>query len=165
MAGRAVEATASGGPAGYDAGKKIKGLQRQLRADAAGFSFGIVVLETSIQDRDGVLPVHRGMVKKIPRVSKLWADGAYRVVELALMNAQQGLEPIHEHVTNSKDMKGFTVLFRRWVVECPFVWLGRCRRLAKDDERSLERSLAWAASAGQSLHDASGGTGDLSTKY
>ena len=39
---------------------------------------------------------------------------------------------------------GFRVLPRRWVVERTFAWLGRCRRLAKDFERSIESSAAWA---------------------
>ena len=38
----------------------------------------------------------------------------------------------------------FVVLPRRWVVERTFAWLGRCRRLAKDFERSIESSAAWA---------------------
>ncbi|WP_352973249.1 transposase, partial [Mesorhizobium sp. M1406] len=31
----------------------------------------------------------------------------------------------------------------RWVVERTFAWLGRCRRLAKDFERSIESARAW----------------------
>ena len=44
--------------------------------------------------------------------------------------------------------KGFTVLYRRWVVERTFAWMGRCRRLAKDVERTLASSLAWVKLAG-----------------
>ena len=40
--------------------------------------------------------------------------------------------------------KGFKLLPRRWVVERTFAWLGRCRRLAKDWETSIESSTAWA---------------------
>ncbi|MBE7731401.1 transposase, partial [Komagataeibacter sp. FXV3] len=31
----------------------------------------------------------------------------------------------------------------RWVVERTFAWLGRCRRLAKDWEKSIASSTAW----------------------
>jgi len=41
-------------------------------------------------------------------------------------------------------VKGFVVIARRWVVERTFAWLGRCRRLAKDWETSIESSEAWA---------------------
>ena len=42
------------------------------------------------------------------------------------------------------DVVGFTVLYRRWVVERTFAWMSRCRRPAKDYERSLEVSSARA---------------------
>ncbi|RWP58130.1 MAG: hypothetical protein E5Y79_09300 [Mesorhizobium sp.] len=32
---------------------------------------------------------------------------------------------------------------RRWVVERTFAWLGRCRRLAKDFERTIASAEAW----------------------
>ncbi|MXX88283.1 MAG: transposase [Boseongicola sp. SB0677_bin_26] len=35
-------------------------------------------------------------------------------------------------------------LYRRWVVERTFAWMSRCRRLAKDFERTLASSVAWA---------------------
>ena len=38
---------------------------------------------------------------------------------------------------------GFTVPYRRWVAERIFAWVSRCRRLAKDCERSLDITLAW----------------------
>ncbi len=43
--------------------------------------------------------------------------------------------------------KGFVLLPRRWVVERTFAWLGRCRRLAKDWEKSIASSTAWATIA------------------
>jgi putative transposase len=49
-----------------------------------------------------------------------------------------------EIIKRSDTAKGFEVLPHRWVVERAFAWLGRCRRLAKDWERSTESSTAWA---------------------
>ncbi|ESQ75652.1 transposase IS3 [Asticcacaulis sp. AC402] len=43
--------------------------------------------------------------------------------------------------------KGFEVLPRRWVVERTFAWLGRCRRLAKDWETSIQSATAWTVIA------------------
>ncbi len=44
--------------------------------------------------------------------------------------------------------KGFEVLpRRRWVVERTLAWLGRCRRLAKDWEKSIASSEAWISVA------------------
>ena len=44
---------------------------------------------------------------------------------------------------HSDAAKGFEVLPRRWVVERTFAWLGRCRRLARDWERTVESAEAW----------------------
>jgi len=55
-----------------------------------------------------------------------------------------GIGPEPGIVLKPKDSKGFQVLFRRWVVERTFAWMGRCRRLSKDCERSLASSLGWS---------------------
>ena len=43
----------------------------------------------------------------------------------------------------ARKKKGFEVLPRRWVVERTFTWLGRCRRLAKDWEKTIASAEAW----------------------
>ncbi|MBB4277635.1 transposase [Rhizobium mongolense] len=40
-------------------------------------------------------------------------------------------------VKRSDKIEGFTILPRRWVVKRTFAWLGRCRRLAKDWEKTI----------------------------
>jgi transposase len=40
-------------------------------------------------------------------------------------------------------MLAFTVLKRRWIVERTFAWLGRNRRLSKDDEYWPATNEAW----------------------
>ena len=59
-----------------------------------------------------------------------------------------GVSELIEIVPKPKGVKGFTVLSRRWVVERTFAWMGRCRRLAKDVERTVASSLAWVKLAG-----------------
>ena len=49
-----------------------------------------------------------------------------------------------EIIQRSDTAKGSVLLPRRWVVEPTFAWLGRRRRLAKDWERSIGSSTAWA---------------------
>ena len=53
-------------------------------------------------------------------------------------------EKIRPELESRLRAKGFEVLPRRWVVERTFAWLGRCRRLAKDWEKSIASSTAWA---------------------
>jgi Transposase DDE domain len=50
---QSVKTTESGGPRGYDAGKKIKGRKRHIVTDTQGNLVGLVVHEAGIQDRDG----------------------------------------------------------------------------------------------------------------
>lgn len=140
---QSVKTTESGGPAGYDAGKKVKGRKRHLAVDVEGTPIVIRVHEASVQDRDGAPAVILGLREKAPTVTKLWADGGYQGPKLAAKLADLGLADRLEIVEKPKDSKGFTVLYRRWVVERTFAWMSRCRRLAKDFERTLESSLAW----------------------
>ena len=99
--------------------------------------------KADIQDRDGALAVIAALTKVMPSVEKLFADSAYGGPKLALALAAMGRAPDLEIVKKHEGQQGFEVLSRRWVVERFFGWLGRCRRLAKDYERSLESSLAW----------------------
>ena len=141
---RTVKTTESGGPSGCDAAKRIKGRKRHVTVDVEGFPIVIAVHEASVQDRDGAPNVILGMLEKAPLVTKLWADGGYAGPKLEGALAEHGLGSVLEIVHRPKETRGFTVLYRRWVVERTFAWMPRCRRLAKDHERSLDSSVAWA---------------------
>ena len=140
---QSVKTTESGGPSGYDAGKKIKGCKRHIAVDVEGFPIAIVVHEASVQDCDGAPVVIRAMLEKTPTVIRLWADGGYQGPKLREALQEMGLAELVEIVNKLKESKGFMVIPRRWVVERTFAWMSRCRRLAKDFERTLESSLAW----------------------
>ena len=141
---QSVKTTDSGGPSGYDAGKKAEGRKRHLVVDVEGLPLGLAVHAASVQDRDGAPAVILGVLEKAPHIQKIWADGGYRGGELASALTKLGIGTDLEIVKKPKDVKGFTVLHRRRVVERTFAWMSRRRRLAKDCERSLESSLAWA---------------------
>ncbi len=96
-----------------------------------------------MQDRDGAPSVILGMLEKAPAVRKLWVDGSYQGPKLASRLGEPGIGGILEIVERPKEIRGFTVPCRRRVVERTFGWMSRCRRLAKDFERSLASSLAW----------------------
>ena len=46
-------------------------------------------------------------------------------------------------VKRSDTARGFEMLPRRWVVERTFAWFGRCLRLARDWEKSIESAESW----------------------
>ena len=139
---QSVKTTESGGPCGYDAGKKIKGRKRHIVTDTTGNMLDGIVHEADIQDRDGAPNVIGSVVESFPDITRLFADGGYAgpKLETALSHIK-GLTL--EIVKRSDCAKGFIVLPKRWVVERTFAWLGRCRRLAKDWEASIASSEAW----------------------
>jgi len=72
-----VKTTESGGPRGYDAGKKIKGRKRHIVTDTQGNLVGLVVHEANIQDRDGAPCVLASIRSLYPWLRHIFADGGY----------------------------------------------------------------------------------------
>jgi len=139
---QSVKTTESGGPRGYDAGKKIKGRKRHIVTDTDGNLLAARVHPADIQDRDGAAGVIGDAKDSFPSLAHLFADGGYAGDRLEVeMIATDG--PAVEIVRRPSDAKGFVVIARRWVVERTLAWLGRCRRLSKDWETSIASSEAW----------------------
>jgi putative transposase len=139
---QSVKTTESGGPCGYDAGKKIKGRKRHIITDTQGFLVGTVVHAADIQDRDGAPDVLASIRHSFPWLRHVFADGGYAGDKLRTALTSIGKWTI-EIIKRSDRAKGFEILPRRWVVERTFAWLGRNRRLAKDFERTIESATAW----------------------
>ena len=143
---QSVKTTEAGGVCGFDAGKKIKGRKRHIVVDTLGLMVGLVVHGAGVQDRDGAPAVLASIRRSWPWLRHVFADGGYAGDKLRAALAKIGAWTI-EIVRRSDKAEGFQVLPRRWVVERTFAWLGRCRRLAKDWERSIASAEAWAAIA------------------
>ena len=145
---QSVKTTESGGPRGYDGGKKVVGRKRHIAVDVEGSPIVVDVHAASVQDRDGAPAVITALLEVAVCVERLFADSGYAGPKLQDALKELGVSELIEIVPKSKGAKGFTVLSRRWVVERTFAWMGRCRRLAKDVERTLASSLAWVKLAG-----------------
>ncbi len=63
---QSVKTTESGGPRGYDAGKKTKGRKRHILTDTDGNLVHAVVHTADIQDRDGAPLVLAEIIKRFP---------------------------------------------------------------------------------------------------
>lgn len=143
---QSVKTTESGGPRGYDAGKKIKGRKRHALVDTDGRQLLVEPHTADVQDRDGggaLLQISRGL---FPFIEKVWADGGYnhhRVTEAIRITV--------EIVSKIAGQSGFVVLPRRWVVERFFAWVNRNRRLAKDVEATLKSAAAFLYAAAAML--------------
>src|ERR687895_2205089 len=75
---------------GYDAHKNVKGRKRHLLVDTLGFPLSIYVTSADVQDRVGARCLLAGLKPFVPRLKKIWADGAYSGEELARWCEDQG---------------------------------------------------------------------------
>lgn len=139
---QSVKTTESGGPRGYDAGKKIKGRKRHILTDTEGNLVHAVIHTADIQDRDGAPLVLADIIRRFPWLRHVFADGGYAGAKLRDALRRIGKWTI-EIVKRSDTAKGFVVLPRRWVVERTLAWLNRNRRLAKDFEQTIASATAW----------------------
>ena len=80
---QSVKTTESGGPRGFDAGKKVMGRKRHILVDTGGRLLGAAVHEADIQDRDGAPSLLAEVGAWFPEVSHIFADGAYAGPKLA----------------------------------------------------------------------------------
>jgi putative transposase len=109
--------------------------------DTTGLIVGLFVHAADIQDRDGATAAP----KSIPNAGRGCAMSS-PMVAMPGRNCWGALQKVGtftlEIVKRSDAAKGFEVLPHRWVVERTFAWLGRCRRLAKDFERTIASAEA-----------------------
>ena len=140
---QSVKTTESGGPRGYDAGKKVKGRKRQVMVDTDGRGLILEPQPADVQDRDGAVAVLRLSRRAFPFVAKAFADAGYAGDKPATATIITV-----EIVRKPPDQIGFAVHPRRWVVERFFSWISRNRRLWKDPEATLAsaRAFLYAAS-------------------
>ena len=72
---QSVKTTESGGPRGYDAGKKVNGRKRHIITDTNGHLVGAKVHAADIQDRDGAPDLLASIRHLFPWLRHVFADG------------------------------------------------------------------------------------------
>jgi putative transposase len=104
-----------------------------------GLPLSVYVTSADVQDRVGAQCLVAGLKPFVPRLKKIWADGAYTGEKLVgWCKERGGWEP--EIVERQANTEGFAVLPHRWIVERTLSWLMRNRRLSKDYERKVQTS-------------------------
>jgi putative transposase len=139
---QSVKTTESGGPRGYDAGKKVKGRKRHALVDTDGRALLIRAHAADIQDRDGAVPLLKASRAPFPFIGRVFADSGYSGEKVATAT-----RIVVEIVRKHPDQAGFAVHPRRWVVERFFAWIGRNRRLAKEVEATIASATAFLYAA------------------
>ena len=130
----------SGGRAGWDGHKRVRGSKLHLAVDTLGHLLALRVTPASEGDRAAVT-----------KLAKAVQDATGESVTLAYVDqgytGEQPAEDAQAHgialevVKLPEAKRGFVLLPRRWVVERSFAWTARFRRLARDYER-LPETLA-----------------------
>ncbi len=124
--------TVPGVTRGYDAGKKVNGRKRHIAVDTGGLLLAVVVTIAGIQDRDAAHRLLTVLTGRLSTIRLVWADGGY--AGRLVIWARKILNLTVEVVKRTDDVKGFTVLPRRWVVERTFAWISKFRRCVRDYE-------------------------------
>jgi putative transposase len=140
---QSVDTTSGGEARGRDNAKNVDGRKRHIVVDSMGLLLAVLVTAASVDDgaaAPGLFARLGG--QPIGRVRRMFGDSKYHNHDLygwVEANADYRVVVINR----PEGKKGWVKLPIRWTVERTFAWLGRCRRLSKDRERSVRSSEAF----------------------
>jgi transposase len=127
---------------GIDGGKWINGRKRSTLTDTLGRIWRVEVHAVNVHDgRAGLDLIYPDCTTQMPRATKLLADSAYTGMFADLMRELDSVE--FECPCRPKEVKGFVVEAKCWVVERSFAWMNFYRRITKDLERTVENSAGF----------------------
>ena len=140
---QSVDTTSGGERRGRDNAKNVDGRKRHIVVDSMGLLLAVLVTAASADD-GAVAPQLFARLEGQPvgKVRRVFADGKYHnyaLYEWVEDNAPWKLEIVRR----PEGKKGWVELPLRWTVERTFAWLGKCRRLSKDREKSTLSSEAF----------------------
>jgi putative transposase len=135
--------TSSGGEArGRDNAKNVDGRKRHIVVDSLGLLLAVVVTAADVDDAAAAPAVLRQLeVQPLPRLRRVYADAKYHNHALYGWVDENGFYEL-DIVRRPKGAKGWVRLPIRWTVERTFAWLGKCRRLSVDREKSTRSAEA-----------------------
>jgi putative transposase len=137
---QSVKAGGSGGPSGFDGGKRITGRKRHIAVDSLGMLLAVVVTAASARDAVIAEDLVTLVAGTLGRVRTFIADTAYRSAALVAWLAGWGGRLLV--IARPAGVKGWVLLPKRWVAERTFGWLLRWRRHSRDYERTTASSEA-----------------------
>jgi len=140
---QSVDTTSGGQERGRDNAKNVDGRKRHIVVDSMGLLLAVLVTAASVDDAKAaqeLFPRLEG--QPVSKVTRMFGDSKYHNFALYAWveeNAQWDLVLVRR----PDGSKGWVKLPIRWTVERTFAWLGKCRRLTKDREKSVRSSEAF----------------------
>jgi putative transposase len=113
---------------------------RPIGVESLGWLLGVIVHAADLQDADSAWDLLKTIKPLYCWLTVVFADSIDNRIAVLLAGFRLGLTLII--VRPIAGTTGFVVIPRRWIVERTLGWLGRWRRLSKDDEELPEVSEA-----------------------
>ena len=137
---QSVDATSGGEQRGRDNHKNVDGRKRHVVVDSLGLLLAVLVTAASVDDAAAAPELFARLEgQPVGKVRRMYADAKYHnfaLYEWVGANAGWGLAIVRR----PEGKRGWVRLPIRWTVERTFAWLGRCRRLSLDREKSVRSS-------------------------
>jgi putative transposase len=134
---QSVDTTSGGEQRGRDNHKNVDGRKRHIVVDSMGLLLAVLVTAADVDDAKAATELFGRLDgQPMSKVRRMYADSKYhnmKLYEWVEANADWDLTIVRR----PKDAEGWVKLPIRWTVERTFAWLGRCRRLSKDREKSV----------------------------
>jgi len=134
---QSVDTTSGGEARGRDNAKNVDGRKRHIVVDSMGLLLAVLVTAANVDDAKGAAEVFARLDgQPMGKVVRMYADTKYhnfKLYEWVEANAGYTMTII----SRPAGSEGWVKLPIRWTVERTFAWLGRCRRLSKDREKSV----------------------------
>jgi transposase len=140
---QSVDTTSGGEQRGRDNAKNVDGRKRHIVVDSMGLLLAVLVTAADVDDATAAAQVFARLEDQpMSRVDRMFADSKYHNHALYRWvddNARWELVIVRR----PDGSVGWVQLPIRWTVERTFAWLGKCRRLSKDREKSVMSSEAF----------------------
>ena len=137
---QSVDTTSGGEQRGRDNAKNVDGRKRHIVVDSMGLLLAVLVTAASVDDAAAAPELFARLDgQPMGKVVRMYADSKYhnfKLYEWVEENAGWELTIVRR----PEGSEGWVKLPIRWTVERTFAWLGRCRRLSKDREKSVRSS-------------------------
>ena len=140
---QSVDTTSGGEQRGRDNAKNVDGRKRHIVVDSMGLLLAVLVTAASVDDAAAAPALFARLDgQPMGKVVQMYADAKYhnfKLYEWVEENARWDLSIVRR----PEGSEGWVSLPIRWTVERTFAWLGKCRRLSKDREKSVLSSEAF----------------------